>query len=297
VHKGLAGHPPGLGAIEVRTPLPHGRAGKVALIPRLLNKPMENEAVDSRAICRVPDRLGPRRCFGPLAVTRTTRERLGLDDVLPALAQRRDGRVNFIRHVLAASCPELGHHPIHFGHDLVLPPRTAIRFAEKLQLRRVQHLPDGCEIRIAVEIKDRVMKIAPEFPRFRVAADHASGEGREKRCQIVAAPLGELLAHLRRPAGHAGFVAVEVYVRKARADEVAEIFLNFADNVVHVEGHRQDAHLVTLEPCRLPLCRLDQRPHGRMSEPIHDPVARRCVPLLLAGQVDYLVFRDHAACR
>ena len=82
--------------------------------------------------------------------------------------------------------------------------------------------------------------------------------------------------------------------------QIADMLLDFADYVVHVELNRFPAHLVALESSRLPLRRLNERAHGRVPEAIDHPVSRRRGPTQLAigsklgAEVEDLVFRHRA---
>ena len=147
----------------MRAPLSHRGTGQIALVPRLLGKAMQHETVDASAIGRVADGLQPLRSLAPLAVARNPSEGLCFDDVLPALPQRGDRGIDFIRAVASAAGPELGHDPVHLRHDLVLPPGSAVRFAEKLQLRLMQCFLNDGEVVVVVEVFDRLIEITPEL--------------------------------------------------------------------------------------------------------------------------------------
>ena len=53
---------------------------------------------------------------------------------------------------------------------------------------------------------------------------------------------------------------------------------NVIEDMLAMKGHRLDAHLVALQPHRIPLCGLNHGASGGVSEAIDDPVACRRIP-------------------
>ena len=156
---------------------------------------------------------------------------------------------------------------------------------------------------IAIQVLDRRLEVAAEFPRLLLTAHRALRKSREKRLQLIPTPRRELLPHLRRPRWHPRFVTIDLDRVKSCADQIAEMLLNLTDHMIHVKAHRLRAHLIALETIRRPLRRLHQRAHRRMAEAVNHPIPGRRIPLQLAvradllAQIDDLVLRHHALRR
>ena len=197
--------------------------------------------------------------------------------------------------------PELRDHPIELRDDLRDPPWSAIRLGGKIDAGLIAHALEGRVVDVAVEVGDGLLEVGVELRGVGGGAHFATGHHRQPGEKIITAACLELLAHLRRPTRFARFVAVEVQVGQARvADQVAEVFADLADHVLHVELNGFWIHFVAFVPHGRPLRGLDLFALGRVAEAEDFPLARRCFPIEIAlgihhlGEIDRRVLAHRA---
>lgn len=200
--------------------------------------------------------------------------------------------------------PELGHRAFDVRRDLARGERSAIGFAVEAEPRLAENAGHRLEEIVAVEVGDRPAEVVAEARGLVLASDDTPrGENGQKLAKGVTAARLEFSGHRRRPRGRAGLVAVEQDVRQARADEIAEMLLHFADDAVEMELDRRRVHLVALKSAGLPLVRLRHCAHRRMREAVDLPRTRRRSPLertvrlKTVGQVENGVLRHDAVRR
>lgn len=138
LHPRLAHFPPGVGALKVDAPFPHGHAG-IVVRPGLVSEPVKNEAVDSTAKSTVAVGLERVGIIHPAGELGKAGETFGGDDVLAVNVA--DGGSHFYRPAVGLvdvlSGPEFAHGDVVVGAGLERFERALVGLDHRLEPVRV----------------------------------------------------------------------------------------------------------------------------------------------------------------
>ena len=180
-------------------------------------------------------------------------------------------------------------------------PRPLVRLTGVVQPGLPQDPGKGGKIGIPVQVVDRGFKIRSKSPGLLITTNGALGQRRQKRREFVATSFRELSRHLGRPVGpfrspfrRAGFVTIEMKELQSIPRKITQVLLDLTNHVVYMKRHGLRIHFVALQAIYLPLGGKLERPHGRVTEAINDPLTGRRFPIQpsigtdLVAQVDDL---------
>ena len=198
--------PPGLRALVMNAPRPHGHAGP-HIGPGLEGVAVEHETVDSLAEGPVAQRLDGCRVLRP-ALGIVGGERLGADD---RLAERVAGRGHAPAGLdRAAADPELAHRLIRLAGVGQMVARAAVGLGRESQAMLVRELAHASGVVLDDQLGDRLPQIPEEaLGDFRACHD-AAGHDRQVRRDLIAPTPLELFAHPCRPVLRTILPAIDV---------------------------------------------------------------------------------------
>ena len=171
---------------------------------------MEDEAVDPFAERPVAQVLDVGRVAQPfLGVGR--RERLGAEDPLAVDVGRGRHLGATVGRAELVPRPELRHRLVGLaGVGHLVARHAVVGLDREPQAVAVGQRAEMPGVVLDEHVGDRLPQVPEETLGDLQAIDHAAGEGRQQRQQVVAAPLLEFLAHAGRPVLRAHFPTVDV---------------------------------------------------------------------------------------
>ncbi len=268
IEPGFARFSPGLVAAKVDAPAAHRHAGADVGGPRLKRAGMEDEAVDAVEPGVVAAGFEGGGGFGPGAVFGGASEGLGFNDVVAGAVGAAEsvegcvvGGVEGAR--LVGGEPEFGHEAIDGGRDFGRVEGACVGFVREGEAFGAAAGGHTFEEDVAIEVAEGAVEVSGEVCAFGggVEVCVAAEDGQEIEA-VIAAAVFKFGTEVRRPGRGASFVAVEENVVETRGGEVlAEVLVEFVEEVVEVEVDGFGIHLIAFETKVGPVGRLDESAH------------------------------------